>query len=406
MNVSELKLNLLFYGIRIDMDSIKSLTYKKDKHFHNDRHFIGKSHRDVVPQEIILVDDSNVEICVSVLLRPDSPYLLSYNEYHLNITYKGKRLDIDVKFIPEPSFWKRETKDGTPTYNLLSLPGINELSLWSWNDCTLQYERNECAFCTTTQTSIRYKTSLKSNLLSAFNFKEKIDIKNFFSKDYPILLNRSTDALTSALQLDFKLKEYWFTIISGNLTEHLLDFQHKIASNLISDLLRTVPSLDKNKVVINIMPPNNKIFIESLKKSGAKYYMSNLELWNVDYFKSICPGKWIYGRNKFINMLEYAVTIFGRGNVWCNFVSGIELLKYQLEGFHELAKNGIVSGANVFHKDPSVKIDFMDDITVADLKQFYIDAASILKDNNLMPFYGLKSRRSSLLWEAYLGYLN
>lgn len=66
---------------------------------------------------------------------------------------------------------------------------------------------------------------------------------------------------------------------------------------------------------------------------------------------------------------------------------------------------GIVSGANVFHKDPNVKTDFVTGITVENIKHYFIEAAAILKDNNLVPFYCLESRRSSLMWEAYLGLL-
>lgn len=332
MKAAELKLHLLYYGIRIDIESMKLMNYKTDKHIHNDRHFVDSLFKDEVPQEIILIDENKTKLCVSVLARPHSPYKLCYDKTELYISFNDKRLDTKVEFVPEPLFWNLKTKDGIPNYNLLSLPGLSELSLWTWHDCALHYEKKGCSFCTTTRTATRFGTGLKSDLLTAYNIDKKIDKNEFFKEYYPILLNRSADALSSALELDFLNREYWFTFISGNLTDSLLDLQHEIVYHLTEDLLNLIPLLNREKIVINIMPPNDKKKIKELKDIGANYYMANLEIWDEEYFKSICPGKYIYGRQKFIEMLEYAVSNFGAGNVWCNFVCGIEPLEYQLEG--------------------------------------------------------------------------
>ena len=46
MNSAELKLQLLIYGIQIDFESITLIdNYKKDKYWHNDRHFTSKKNK-------------------------------------------------------------------------------------------------------------------------------------------------------------------------------------------------------------------------------------------------------------------------------------------------------------------------------------------------------------------------
>lgn len=119
----------------------------------------------------------------------------------------------------------------------------------------------------------------------------------------------------------------------------------------------------------------------------------------------VCPGKNRIDRNRFLSMMEDAVEIFGNGHVWCNLVCGLEPLENQLEAYSVFASKGIVCGANIFHRDPLVTVDAITHLTEEAVREYYSNAASVLHQYSLAPFYSMESRRSSLLWEAYYGLL-
>jgi hypothetical protein len=80
----------------------------------------------------------------------------------------------------------------------------------------------------------------------------------------------------------------------------------------------------------------------------------NLEMWSEALFAKVCPGKNRYvGYPRWIEALETAVRVFGRGNVYSAMVAGIELdpehgLSWQeaartaLEGAEDLCRRGII----------------------------------------------------------------
>ncbi len=62
------------------------------------------------------------------------------------------------------------------------------------------------------------------------------------------------------------------------------------------------------------------------RDAGADSCCYNLEVWDPDTFRAVCPGKEKYvGRARWIEGLLGAVEAFGRGNVASAFVAGVEL---------------------------------------------------------------------------------
>jgi len=406
INASELKLRLLIEGLSIDYDSLGVSDYKSDKYPHNDRHFAPKNRKWAVPQEILLSSEAGPRLCVGVLARPQSRFTLSCVDGVPRIALSGQQLDVQVSLLSEPRFWNRSTSDGVALHKLLSVPGLNELNLWPWHDCAYHYARQACAFCNTTATSVRAGTGRKSNLATAYQFaQEPGHGAKVANEIYPDLARRSREAVSIALQHDFSGKDYWFTIISGNVPDAMIPDQYQLFSKLLVDLIRDVPGLRRDQIVAYMMPPLVPAGLRALKDAGATRFMGSLEIWDPDLYSTICPGKANYGRKHFIDMLIQATEVFGRGNVWCNFVCGLEPFATQLEGYDQLGREGIVAGANVFHKDPLIRVTAVDEFTFENVRSYYLTAAELLHRHNLSPFYGLESRRSSLLWEAYLGYL-
>ena len=63
------------------------------------------------------------------------------------------------------------------------------------------------------------------------------------------------------------------------------------------------------------------------RDAGADSCCYNLETWDAETFRFVCPGKEKYtGRQRWLEGLHGAVEAFGRGNVGSAFVAGVELL--------------------------------------------------------------------------------
>lgn len=95
------------------------------------------------------------------------------------------------------------------------------------------------------------------------------------------------------------------------------------------------------------------------KEAGFTNISHNMEAWDKNMFASICPGK--QNRNggwqHWVDSLEYAVDVFGKGNVHSNVVGGLATLESTLEGIEYLASKGIVCHFSVFHSEVGTPLE-------------------------------------------------
>jgi biotin synthase-related radical SAM superfamily protein len=99
--------------------------------------------------------------------------------------------------------------------------------------------------------------------------------------------------------------------------------------------------------------PSDISVLHKYKEAGFTNISHNLEVWDRNIFALICPGK--EKRNgswqHWIDSLEYAVDVFGKGNVHTNIVGGLAPKESTLEGIEYLASKGIVCHFSVFHPE-------------------------------------------------------
>jgi hypothetical protein len=98
--------------------------------------------------------------------------------------------------------------------------------------------------------------------------------------------------------------------------------------------------------------------IHKFKEAGFRTTAMNLELWDKDFYRAVCPGKANNsgGWEHWVKALEYAVGVFGWGRVRSNFVAGIEPKAKTLAGFEYLGSKGVVFSFNIWA--PNVGSDF------------------------------------------------
>ncbi|MFT9055886.1 MAG: radical SAM protein [Ethanoligenens sp.] len=90
--------------------------------------------------------------------------------------------------------------------------------------------------------------------------------------------------------------------------------------------------------------------IDKYKEAGFSTISFNTEVWGEDWFKVICPGKITDcgGFKNWIAAIEYAVEVFGKGNVRSNFVVGLQPKEILFEGLEYLISRGVVTVASAW----------------------------------------------------------
>lgn len=88
--------------------------------------------------------------------------------------------------------------------------------------------------------------------------------------------------------------------------------------------------------------------IDKYKEAGFSTISLNTEVWSESWFNVICPGKVTAcgGFKNWVASLEYAVDVFGRGNVRSNFVVGLQPKDILFEGLEYLISRGVVTVAS------------------------------------------------------------
>jgi hypothetical protein len=155
------------------------------------------------------------------------------------------------------------------------------------------------------------------------------------------------------------------------------------------------------------MVPQDIKKVDELMATGIEHPAFNLEVWGKEYFNFICPGKAKYrGWEHIIETYKYAVSRYGRGRFWVNFVGGLNSLSDLQDGFTFMAKLGVVPGANIFHPDRGA---FLGTTQTSPTKEYIIDlykhAAKLYHKFDYLPFFNEKVLRNSIANEAYLGYI-
>jgi biotin synthase-related radical SAM superfamily protein len=99
--------------------------------------------------------------------------------------------------------------------------------------------------------------------------------------------------------------------------------------------------------------------IEKYKEAGYRTIGINIEIWDKNIFKAICPGKEkeCGGWEHWVKALEEAVEIFGHGRVRSSLVSGIEPRQSILEGVEYLASKGVICFAFPWCPNPGSALE-------------------------------------------------
>jgi len=286
-----------------------------------------------LPGPILLRDGT------SVLTGPhDSQFLRPYSIDHIDGKFyaidNGERLD-EVDFSPRPEFYGKLTSRGIPMESIAwSRP--QRLDLYPYRYCHYWDTREQCKFC-------GFFTDLKTQKQLAGDSYAKV----VHPEDLYETVREAIKEPGRFSQINLTAgTDYSGDVPFENEVERYIEVLQAIGRNFKT---RRFPSQ-------LIAPAYSKQQVKRLyDETGLSSYCPDIEVWDKELFKWICPGKekW-YGRDYWVKSALDAVEIFGKGNVYTNFVAGVEFaqphgftsieqaLDSNFEACEYFAKNGVV----------------------------------------------------------------
>lgn len=216
---------------------------------------------------------------------------------------------IDIEFAPLPPWMSRQTSDGFP----MSRAGINlhaDMAVVNVAPgCEYFLEKHDgqsmrCSFCAYGAPDER--TAHLGQVAGRTPIPE-------------ITLKRMQETLLASIA-EAPIKHIY--LVGGSM----IDWNEE--GKRFLDVARAVQAVNKHRLPVSCgsgaLPPE---MLDQLHQEGlVDSICFNLEVWSEPLFAQICPGKNRYvGYQRWIESLEYAVTLWGRERVYTAMVAGIEL---------------------------------------------------------------------------------
>ncbi len=342
------------------------------------------------PQELFLTHEDGYTTVVSCVSPHGqiSPVTVAINaKGNLTCMIEKETISdvVTINFVSQPNYYHNILPNGEYSKKYISACGYDELNIIPWKGCSIS---KTCKFCGVNNIANQNEVEgLEAGSLSVHEAQWDEQKDSYLKSLY--------QSIEVALD-DSCYKEHMHVIlISGNLSDEMLDKQADIYSDIVKHIKPLIENKSTEGVIAVISPPKTFSKIDSLKDAGVEIVVYNLEVGNEPYFTRYCPGKSILGREFFIDRLKYSVDIFGRGKVWTNFVLGLEPIDELLNICSNLADYGIVSSANVLHLDEGNRLDCgipTKDVVV----EFFYKLSLIYKEHAFNSFYCSKALRTSL----------
>ncbi|MCL2820404.1 MAG: hypothetical protein FWD38_06185 [Oscillospiraceae bacterium] len=299
-DLAQIKAELLCYGVRLDSNAREKGIIKNSYLF--DGGFVHAAH--------FLVGEIVVNTCVSEKFCEDSPYEITWEDDRALLSKNGAYL-CDIEILPLPK-WCLEKIDGHEIGDYLRPHSLSCISCCPKLKCTYFKDGQQCKFC-----------SLESCSLDG--------------NDLDLVLSASTVAkmIEKALEQN---PNYEIAFSGGTCSG---EDRSAVYFSQICELV-TKGRKDKNRISVEIAPPEKDIYIERLFNSGASALIMNIEIANEDERKRICPGKATIPLSRYIDAFKKAIDVFGKGNVSSVLIAGLQPADEVIDFCKTLISIGVV----------------------------------------------------------------
>ena len=248
-----------------------------------------------------------------------SPYKIIKESDGFYITKDEKKL-APVSFSEIPEWYKGKTSSGKQFNDVCTAQGSlahGEGCVFTCysNECALSMNGKDCRFCNISSTKSRFAEREPDPWKYPKDIGETV--KAAFAEGYD-----------------------HFNISGGFIPERReLDYYIDVA-----EAIQEETGLEDFNGTAVIGAPEDLSVLERYKEAGYRTVAIHPEVWGEEWFKAICPGKAEIngGFNHYLEAIDEAIKIFGRGRVRPQFVAGLQPKELVIEGLEYFASRGAI----------------------------------------------------------------
>lgn len=316
LNPAVLKLDLLCKGIKIDASC----------QLHADARPILRTRGGLGSGlELLLPPDVYVNVPTEEHFVEKSPYALCKRDGAYYILHNNETIG-RVRLPPKPAFYDRKTSSGKPMSRIGVMQGTY-LGIYPTRVCEFWQKtpRMNCGFC--------------SVGLNVGNTEER---------------EKSVADVLETVQAARREEGITFVHFNtGYLSGEELD--------IVEPYVKAVKERTGLLVGVQCPPCPHPSRYDHFKKIGVDHVSFCLELYDPERFREVCPGKYKYiGREKFFEIMQYCVKIFGKGRVSGEIIAGLEPPEGTIQAIERFTSLGIVPTVCIFRPCRGTDLEHLD----------------------------------------------
>jgi len=261
-----------------------------------------------------------------------SPYHIEKENGSIRI-YKNRELVCICAAIKAPEWYAKRTRGGYFMADIILQEGRDTLITGIWNNCCYYQNGTQCRFC-------------------VFGYEKGIERK-------------SIGNIVETLQAALKEKSGYHLHMTGGNTfgvdrgiQYYQDYIKKIRGTIIASL----------PISLEVSPPEDIKYLDDIIDSGVNGFSINIEVWDEERRKEICPGKSKIKRDDYFKAWRRVSERLGRFTSSSVIIVGLDRAENIEEGIKELVKMGIKPTLIPFR--PFGRCD-LKDLPSADPKEFF-----------------------------------
>lgn len=296
-NVWKVKAELLCYGLNISDEQKKVISAFNP--FIDEKGFVNAIH--------IIYKDALINVCVAEKFCKKSPYSIQEKDRSEWMLLKNNIPLGSFTFLDFPEWIYNRI--GGEMIGKIARPHSNRcISFWPSLNCSYVRTGQGCKYCGLNALSEQDMIQLEPDYIAeiAHNALE-------YQNDYEINLSGGTCSSPNAA----------------------VDYLSSICAAIVRKCGRTAISVE-------CAPPENTSYLLKLKNAGATAVVMNIEIYDEQLRKTICPGKGLISNQRYFDSLKEAVKIFGKGNVSSVIIVGIQPKHEIITACEKLVEIGVI----------------------------------------------------------------
>lgn len=288
-----LKAELLCYGLRVDRSVEAGLlrfnSYMREAGFVHAAHF--------------LIPGGVVNACVAERFCEASPYLLTSRNGRFEIRKNGRFVtECDILPLPE---WCAMSHKGHIMGEVLRPHSQDVISGMPNPRCQFYAAGKQCRFCSLgpLQRASRVPPSVVAEIaLRALEYNPR----------YQLAISGGTAGTPDRSAKYFR------------------------------DVARRVSKDSGMPISVELVPPDEDRYLAELRDAGVTSVIMNIEVWDPVLRAMYCPGKGSVTVERYLSAIEYAVSIFGVGQVASVLIAGMQSIEDTLDGARAIIQAGAI----------------------------------------------------------------